>query len=136
MDASVLVDSNVFIGLLQRRRDPVGVLGSWIGEGDLITCGMVRLEVERGLRTADLRQHLAGFFNVMRYGHTSNKVWENATQLAWTLDRQGRTLPAQDLLIAAIARSLDAAVLTDDAHFLAIPSVTVLRPGDCLAEWD
>ena len=47
---SVLVDSNVYIGLLRRGFDPVAVLGPWAGSTDVATCGMVRLEVERGLR--------------------------------------------------------------------------------------
>lgn len=34
MGVSVLVDSNVYIGLLRRSMDPVKVLGDWIGEGD------------------------------------------------------------------------------------------------------
>ncbi len=135
MDASVLVDSNVYIGLLRRRADPVTVLGNWIGDGDLVTCGMVRLEVERGLRTPKLRSHLSGFFDVMRYGQTSNKIWEEAADVSWQLDRKGRTLPAQDILIAVIARSMNSVILTDDAHFDNIPQLIVVRPDKVLPKW-
>lgn len=135
MDASVVVDSNVFIGLLRRRLDPVEILGDWIGNGDLLTCGMIRVEVERGLRLPKVRSHLSAFFDVMLYGQTSNKVWEEAAQLAWELDRKGRVLPAQDILIAVIARSHNACVLTDDGHFAAIPNLKVLSPAEVLPGW-
>ena len=53
-------------------------------------------------------------------------VWERATQLAWSLDRQGVVLPAQDLLIAACALHANATVLTADAHFSRIPGLRVI----------
>lgn len=135
MGASVLVDSNVYIGLLRRSLDPVKVLGDWIGEADLATCGMVRLEVERGLKVEKMRRSLGDFFNVLINVPTSNKIWEQATTLAWMLDRCGKTLPAQDILIAACAKELGAAVLTDDAHFEEILGLPVLKPAQELDGW-
>ena len=126
MGVSVLVDSNVYIGLLRRSMDPVKVLGDWIGEGDLATCGMVRLEVERGLKVEKTRRSLGAFFNVLINVPTSNKIWEEATTLAWTLDRCCVTLPAQDILIAAHALQAGATVLTLDAHFQSIPGLRVI----------
>jgi hypothetical protein len=115
--------------------DPVKVLGDWIGEGDLATCGMVRLEVERGLKVEKMRRSLGGFFDVLINVPTSNKIWEQATTLAWTLDRCGVTLPAQDILIATCAKELGAAVLTDDAHFDEILGLPVLKPALELDGW-
>lgn len=45
MDHPVLVDFNVFITLLRQGRDPSVVLYSRYASTDLLTCGMVRLEV-------------------------------------------------------------------------------------------
>jgi len=73
---------------------------------------------------------MGGFFDVMRNVPTTEKVWALATDLAWKLDREGIALPAQDLLIASCALHIGAAVLSDDAHFLHIPELTVLRPRD------
>jgi len=64
---------------------------------------------------------------VMIFLPSSNAVWERATQLAWSLDRRGMVLPAQDLLIAACALQAHAAVLTLDAHFEQIPGLRVLN---------
>lgn len=124
---AVLVDSNVYIQLLRMGKDPVKILGSWIGAGDLVTCGMVRLEVERGLFTDRIRKRMNEFFWVMIDVPSSRRIWQAATDLAWNLDRGGIVLPAQDHLIAASALSLGASVLTDDAHFHQIPELQVLE---------
>jgi predicted nucleic acid-binding protein len=128
MISSLLIDSNVFISLLRRGRDPVAVLGGWAytNHTNLITCGMVRLEVLRGIKVEKVFSMMTSFFDVMENVSTDDNTWESAALLAWELDRQGRILPAQDLLIAAIARRTDSAVLTDDKHFENIPHLTVI----------
>jgi len=135
MVTSVVVDSNIYIGLLRRGVDPLQALSDWAGERDVAICGMIRLEVERGLKIDKIRRRLGAFFDVMINVPTSNKIWEEATQLAWKLDRTGITLPAQDILIATCARSIGAAVLTDDAHFNSIPDLQVVRPTLELDGW-
>lgn len=133
--ASILVDSNVYIGLLRRGLDPVDLLGQWAGAADLATCGMVRLEVERGLRVERVRRHLRAFFDVLVMIPTGNPAWARATELAWSLDRRGITLPSQDCLIAACAQAAGALVLTDDRHFDCIPGLDVLRPSEEFDCW-
>lgn len=75
------------------------------------------------------------FFDVMRRVPTIEKVWALATDLAWKLDRQGIAMPSQDLLIASCALHIGAAVLSDDAHFLQVPELTVLCPRNELEVW-
>jgi len=133
--ASAIVDSNVFVGLLRRGCDPVRELANWIGDGEIITCGMVRMEVERGIKSPRLRRHLGGFFDVMLYRQTTNRIWENASRMAWELDRKGLVLPSQDILIATIAKESCATVLTDDSHFAHIPGIHILKPSDVLPAW-
>jgi predicted nucleic acid-binding protein len=57
-------------------------------------------------------------------------MWEEATRLGWQLGREGWNLPAQDIVIAACARRIGAAVLTYDKHFDAIADLRVLRSLD------
>ena len=132
---SVLVDSNVYIGLLRRGFDPAHVLRRWAGYADLATCGMVRLEVERGLRYERVRRHMRAFFDVLVMIPSSNHAWTRATELAWSLDRRGITLPSQDCLIAACAQLAGAAVLSDDGHFESIPGIEFFRPSEQLDCW-
>ena len=135
MSGPVLVDSNVFIGLLRRGLDPIETLGGWIGDGDLATCGMVRLEVERELKIDRIRRRVAGFFDVLINVPTSNKIWEQASETAWELGRSGITLPAQDILIATCAHEIGAAVLSDDKHFDEFTGLRVFKPAEQFSGW-
>jgi predicted nucleic acid-binding protein len=129
MASLILPDSNVYIGALRAGRDPFKAFAQGIEERDweFATCGMVMLEVCRGLREPALLRRFRERFAVMIFLPATSQVWERATHLAWSLDRQGRTLPAQDLLIAACALHAGAAVLTADAHFHSIPGLQVLE---------
>ena len=135
MSGPCLVDSNVYIGLLRRGIDPSLTLTDWIGDGDLAICGMVRLEVERGLRVERIRRRVSSFFDVLLNIPTTNRIWEEAAAQAWSLDRRGLVLPAQDILIAMCAKEIGASVLSDDRHFDLLPGLRVLRPEDTLRDW-
>jgi predicted nucleic acid-binding protein len=127
MESVVLVDSCVFIGLLREGRDPITELTQRIPLDQLATCGMVRLEVIRGLSQPKARRILEEFMDVLLNVPTDNRLWEQATDLAWKLGRSGVTLPSGDLIIAACAQRLPAAVLTYDKHFFSIPGIKVFR---------
>jgi len=124
MSSAALVDSNVFIALTRHRVD----LSRWLGGRfeDIYTCGMVRLEVLRGMKNPRERDAMAAFFDVLCHVLTDNKLWEQATELGWKLDRLGRTIPAQDILIAACALRAGVPVLTADKHFENIPGLMVI----------
>lgn len=133
MESVVLVDSSVFIGLLREGRDPALELVSRAATTDLATCGMVRMEVVRGIIGSKQRRAFEAFLSVLRNVPTDNRLWEEAAQVAWTLDRKGVTLPAQDVLIACSALRIDAAVLTWDRHFYDIPDLRVLDSLEALS---
>ena len=127
MPDAVLVDSSVYIGLLREGRDPGVELLKRTEVLDLATCGVVQMEVLRGVLSNKARTSLTRFLSVMIQVQTDNRLWEEATQLAWELDRDGATLPATDLVIASCARRINAAVLTFDKHFDSIPGLTVFH---------
>lgn len=125
----ILPDSNIYIGILRGGGDPFQEFAAGIDEHDweFATCGMVMLEVCRGLRDPNLLKRFRERFAVMLFIPTTNQIWERAGQLAWSLDRRGRVIPAQDILIAAHALTTNATVLTADAHFREIPGLTILE---------
>ena len=129
---TVLVDSSMFIHLLRQQKDPALELTSRARRMDLATCGMVQMEVLRGMRVPRLRDALRKFMSVMLYAATDFRMWDAATDIAWQLDRSGITLPAQDLIIAASAQRLDAAILTLDNHFYDVPNLRVINSLDDL----
>ena len=122
----ILPDSNIFIGALRAGTDPFPQFSPGINEREFATCGLVVMEVCRGVRDPHLLRRLKERFAVMIYIPTTNQVWDRVTHLAWSLDRQGAVLPAQDLIIAACALHAGAAVLTLDAHFRMIPGLEVI----------
>ena len=83
MAADVMVDSNVYINLLKRRQDPTGILGEWAGDRNLATCGMIRMEVLRGLKVPRVYQRVANFLDVLIDVRTNDTFWDDAAALAW-----------------------------------------------------
>jgi len=130
--SDVMVDANVYIDLLRAKRDAVDILYRWAGDRNLAVCGMIRLEVLRGVKSLKLSSRLSAFMDVMCNVPSNSSLWSEATELAWKLDRQGITLPGPDLVIAASALRLGASVMTSDAHFSRIDGLRVLAPP---AEW-
>lgn len=130
MASDVLIDSNIYIGWLRQGIDPADALAYLADTTDLVTCGMVRMEVLRGIRNPRIRDRMAAFFDIMQNVGADDKLWRESTQLAWEFDRQGKTLPAQDILIACSAQRLGALVLTKDHHFHLIPKLRVLQTLD------
>ncbi len=123
----ILPDSNVYISAIRADVDPFHEFGRWLDDWEFATCGMVIMEVCRGLREPAVLNRFRERFSVMIYVPTTNGIWERATQLGWNMQRKGQTLPAQDLLIAACALHAGATVLTNDRHFSDIPGLQVLR---------
>ena len=128
MPSDILVDSNVFIDFLRAGRDPTQEMRNWAGKRFLATCGMVRLEVLRGAHSPKQFARISAFMDTMVNVPTDQDLWTEATDLAWKLDRRGIVLPAADLVIAACALRIHAAVLTSDAHFQQITGLRVLTP--------
>jgi predicted nucleic acid-binding protein len=119
----VLPDSNYYIRCARAGNDPFKELSAYSDDHEFATCGMVVLEVCRGLTHPNVLRRFRENFSVMIFIPTSNQIWERAAQLAWSMDRQGLVVPAQDILIATHALQTDATVLTFDAHFSRIPGL-------------
>lgn len=134
MENNVLVDSNVYIDLLRRKKDVIATLYAWIHarDGNLSICGIVRLEVLRGVISIKQHRKISAFMDVMCNVPSDNRLWAEATELAWNLDRKGQMIPAVDVVIAASALRIGAALLTSDTHFARIDGLRVLTPP---AEW-
>ena len=128
MESEILVDSNVFIDLMKYRGDPAPWLYRWAGIRNLAICGVVRMEVLRGVKSPNVYRRLNDFMDEMVNIPSSNRLWDKATELAWKLDRKGIVIPETDVVIAASALAIGAAVLTSDAHFSRIEGLRVIAP--------
>jgi len=130
MPGPVLVDSNFYIDRANRGLDPFVELAKIDSEWEIATCGMVMIEVLRGVKHPKALERFVAAFAVMLFIPSINIVWEKAWRLAWEMDRAGHVIPGQDLVIAAHALYADAAVLTADKHFGFVPKLSVLNRLD------
>ena len=130
MANAVLVDSNYYIGRQRAGSDPFAELAAFEEEWEPVTCGIVMLEVLRGVRPDGVYRAYRETFEVMTCVATTSRIWMAATDLLRTVERRGFTIPPQDAIIAASALSIDAPVLTFDKHFTFIPGLTVLTDLD------
>ena len=127
MVTGVLIDSNFYITHLRAGRNPFRELSAAGDDWELFTCGMVMLEVLRGVRDPRQLAKIEASFSLMNFIPTSDPIWTKARQLAWQLDRRGIIIPAQHHVIAACALQAHLAVLTADGHFQHVPGLTVLE---------
>ncbi len=125
---SILVDSHVFIDLMRKGSDPTRVILSRYESTDLVTCGVVKAEVLRGIKGTKARNSLESFFKIMRFSDLGAEAWDDVWELAWQLDRKGWVIPLTDIAIASCALRSGAWVMTSDAHFYKIPNLKVIRP--------
>lgn len=126
MERLVLVDSNVFIYALRQNRDPILEIERTVSLENVVTCGIVKAEVLRGVKSLKVRNRLERFFSLTQNVATPVAMWDDIWRLAWNLDRQGKILPLQDIVIACCALKAGAAVMTADRHFRQIPGITVI----------
>jgi predicted nucleic acid-binding protein len=128
MGTLVLIDSNVFIGALKLDHDPIREITRRVELHNVVCCGVVKAEVLRGIKVPKFRNQFESFFSLTQMVPTTASLWDEVWQLAWKLDRQGKVLPLQDIVIACCANRAGAAVMTTDRHFDLIDGLTVIRP--------
>jgi predicted nucleic acid-binding protein len=126
MAGNVLVDSSFYIERLRAGEDPFEEFAAHAEETDFFVCGVVMIEVLRGVKIKKAHTRLASLFATMLYVPTANHIWERSAELAWELDRQGKSMQVTDLIIATCALAADAAVLALDSDFARVPG---LRAG-------
>ncbi|MBP8256737.1 MAG: PIN domain-containing protein [Opitutaceae bacterium] len=126
MEKLILPDSNVYIDALRAGSDPFQSFSRHLDTCEFATCGMIMLEVCRGLRELRFLHRFRERFSVMIYLPTTQAIWERAQQIAWAMDRRGQTIPSQDHIIAATALQVGATVLTRDRHFSLVPDLKVM----------
>ena len=120
-----LVDSSKYISWMRAGRSPVTMLAQSLRTRSLVSCGIIRIEVLRGIVRKKVHAELTALFDAIPQIAIDDGIVRDATETAWRLDRKGRVLPVTDLLIAACAQRVGAVIVTEDPHFKHIPGITV-----------
>jgi len=126
MKTLLLSDSSIYIRILRMRGSPFRFFGNHSTHYEFATCGMVMMEVLRGLREPAAVEYARGQFGRLTYLPTHESTWDLARSLAWQLERAGLRIPVQDIIIAACAKEAGATVFTHDGDFRRIPGVKVI----------
>ncbi len=119
MTERVLIDTSAWVEALRREgeaevRSQVAAL---VTSGQAVFCDLVLLELWNGARGAQEQKVLRGLERDLEKVETSAEVWDLASDLARRCRATGITVPATDLLVAAIARHHQIPLLHRDAHF-------------------
>ncbi|MBB5038550.1 type II toxin-antitoxin system VapC family toxin [Prosthecobacter dejongeii] len=122
----LLVDSSFYIDRLRQGRDPLHDLAALSEDWEILTCGVIMVEVCRGFREAKARDRFHEAFSTMIILPTTPKLWQKVMELAWHMDRQGKPMQVTDLTIAASALAVNACLLTKDSDFSRVPGLQIL----------
>jgi predicted nucleic acid-binding protein len=114
-----LVDTSVWILSLRKDFLPEAKnrIAYLLKENAIITSGMIKLELLGGTKEEKEFQRLKIRLNALEMVETNTSLWERAYDLAFSLRRKGITVPYTDILIAASALMVDAAIVHADSHF-------------------
>lgn len=118
--ARFLVDTSVWLEVLPagtgdtplRRR-----IDELLAADVVATTGMVRLELLGGARTAEEWARPGEMLSALHYVSVEDSHWKAAAELGFHARRSGLTVPFTDLLIGAVAISVDAILVHRDRHF-------------------
>jgi len=120
---NIIVDSTIWIDWIRRRIEPKEIVLPWIEKGTCYTCGVIQVEVLRGILSNKLKDKFTELFSIMNYVHTSRELWEEISETAWSLDRKGKVVPVPDLIIAQCAKISGSTLITLDKDFKLIPGL-------------
>lgn len=128
----VVIDSSVYIDWLKRKQPFVSRLRPFLERDALLTSGVIRCEVLRGIIQEAERSRMEELFALSVEVAADHAFWDGVWQLGWKMDRKGIVLPLTDLSIAFMAIRHDATLITLDKHFARIPGLNVAPrlPGD------
>jgi predicted nucleic acid-binding protein len=114
-----LVDTSAWILALRKDFLPAvkDRLAYLLKENAIITSGMIKLELLGGTREEKEFQRLKIRLDALEVVETNTSLWERAYDLAFSLRREGITVPYTDILIAASALIAAATVVHADSHF-------------------
>jgi predicted nucleic acid-binding protein len=121
----ILIDSCIYIDWMKQGINPVERHAP--RQAELISCGMIHLEVIRGVTNPAVKQYLIDYFDLLPQVPLSNGILQSAMELVWNSDRQGIVLPSTDLILAACVLKAGATIITRDHHFSRIPGIRVSK---------
>ena len=98
-----------------------------MGEDCVATSGITKLELLGGTRTTKEYQELLDGLESLHYISADENIWRCSYRLSQDVKKAGLTIPATDLLIAAIAITSGCELMHLDKHFTLLSQHSSLR---------
>ena len=123
-----LLDTDTLINYSKGREPATSRIQQLIDQGDdLGVCAINVAEFFAGIAPAD-RPYWTTVFSTFTYWELSAAVAQRAGELRYDFARQGQILSTSDTLIAAVAMSEGATLVTGNAKHYPMPAIQLLIP--------
>lgn len=118
MNTGIIVDTCVWIEFFRKPESDLTVyLKGQLRERRVTMVGMVLAEILQGIKVQKEARLVKESLKKLPYLEMTRDIWEKAGEISASLRRKGITIPLSDLIISALAISVDYEVFTIDPHF-------------------
>ncbi len=125
----VLVDTSAWIAALRPSgmKEVKEKLGVLLGEDCVAISGIIKLELLSGTRTDKEYRELSDDLDSLHYIPTDENIWRCSYNLSQDVKKNGLSIPATDLLIAAAAITAGCELMHLDKHFILVSKYSPLK---------
>jgi len=118
MNIGIIVDTCVCIEFFRKPESDLTVyLKCQLRERRVTMVGIVLAEILQGIKVQKEARLVKESLKKLPYLEMTRDIWEKAGEISASLRRKGITIPLSDLIISALAISVDYEVFTIDPHF-------------------
>ena len=78
-----MIDSSVYIDWMRAGRNPTRIVRPLVEAGQLVSCGLIRVEVLRGIVKPKVHDEMKALFDALREIPVTTSVWSRISELAW-----------------------------------------------------
>jgi predicted nucleic acid-binding protein len=123
---SCLVDTDIAIDFLRRRKYAQKLLEHWAEEGLLAISTLTHLEIYQGMKTGE-EEATNTFLDGLTSVAVDVRIARRAGTMLGKLRAKGTTIGIADAIIAATALQLNTPLLTNNVEHYPFPNLKVIR---------
>jgi len=128
MKPDIIVDTSAWIDYFNKPNSKIGkAVENIIKQEKIFIAGVILTELLQGAKVQQEFDDLLDSMLAIPVLETDLNTWIETGRLAYTLRRQGITIPTTDLIIATLARRENCAILSLDHHFKKIPGIQLFQ---------
>lgn len=128
MKPDIIVDTSAWIDYFNKPNSKIGkAVENIIKQEKIFIAGVILTELLQGAKVQQEFDDLLDSMLAIPVLETDPNTWIETGRLAYTLRRQGITIPTTDLIIATLARRENCAILSLDHHFKKIPGIQLFQ---------